>query len=73
LNVVGFHLEPEQVLFGMTGILRWTAHIPLSWVQEARGRPFGALLYYFRQFTKVRIAQLVGLVTRNGAQNSNMS
>ena len=73
LNVVGFHLEPEQVLFGMTGILRWTAHIPLSWVKEARGQPLGALFYYLRQFTKVRIAQLLGLVTRNGVQRSPMS
>jgi MFS family permease len=70
LIVLGFYLEPEQVLFGTTGILRWTAHIPLGWVQEARAQPLGALFYYFRQFTKVRIAQLVGLITRNAAQNS---
>jgi MFS family permease len=73
LDFFGLHLEPEQVLFGITGILRWTAHIPLGWVHEARGKPFGALLYYFRQFTKVRIAQLVGLIGRNGAQNSGRS
>jgi MFS family permease len=73
LDVLGFHLEPEQVLFGITGMLRWTAHIPLSWVREARGQPFGALLYYFRQFTKVRIGQLVGLIARNNARHSRRS
>jgi len=73
LDMVGFHLEPEQVLFGITGIMRWTAHIPLGWVREARGQPFGALLYYLRQFTKVRIAQLVGVIGRNNAQHSSRS
>jgi MFS family permease len=71
LHVFGLYLEPEQVLFGITGLLRWTAHFPLGWVQEARARPFGALLYYFRQFTKVRIAQLMGLMTRNSVRNSS--
>jgi hypothetical protein len=73
LDIIGLHLEPEQVLFGITGLLRWTAHIPLGWVREARGQPFGALLYFIRQFTKVRIAQFVGLIGRNGAQNSARS
>lgn len=73
LDVVGLHLEPEQVLFGITGTLRWTAHIPLGWVQEARGQPFGTLLYYFRQFTKVRIAQLIGMIVKNSAHNSSKS
>jgi MFS family permease len=73
LYVLGFHLEPEQVLFGITGIMRWTAHVPLSFVKEARGQPFGALLYYLRQFSKVRIAQLVGLIARNGLRDSERS
>jgi len=66
LHVLGFHLLPEQVLFGMTGLLRWTAHIPLGFVHEAKAQPFGALLYYLRQSAKVRIVQLVGLIARNG-------
>lgn len=36
LNIIHLHLEPEQVLFGITGILRWTAIIPLMFVVEAR-------------------------------------
>ncbi len=70
IHVFGFHLLPEQVLFGITGILRWTAHIPLSFVQEAKAQPFGALMYYLRQSAKVRIVQLVGFVARNGGSRS---
>jgi len=69
IEVLGLYLHPEQVLFGLTGLLRWTAHIPLSWVKEPRGQPFGALMYYLRQSAKVRIAQFVGLVIRNGSSN----
>lgn len=65
MNLLGLHLEPEQVLFGLTGVARWTAHIPLGWVQEPRGQPFGALLYYIRHSIKVRITQSVGLLVRS--------
>ncbi|UCF71267.1 MAG: MFS transporter [candidate division WOR-3 bacterium] len=65
-DILGMHLQPEQILFGLTGLLRWTAHIPLSWVKEPKGRPFGALLYYIRQSAKVRIGQFIGVIARNG-------
>ncbi len=71
VELFGLYLHPEQVLFGLTGFLRWTAHIPLSWVQEPRGQPLGALMYYLRQSAKVRIAQFVGLIIRNGRNYSN--
>lgn len=61
MNLLGLHLHPEQVLFGLTGVARWTAHIPLGWVHEPKGRPFGALLYYIRHSAKFRITQTVGL------------
>jgi MFS family permease len=70
MHILGFHLQPEQVLFGMTGLLRWTAHIPLGFVHEAKAQPFGALMYYLRQSAKVRIVQLVGLIARNGGGRS---
>jgi MFS family permease len=38
LNVLNHHLEPEQVLFGLTGLLRWTALIPLAFVVEAKSK-----------------------------------
>jgi MFS family permease len=66
MGILGMHLQPEQILFGLTGLLRWTAHIPLGWVNEPKGRPFGALLYYIRQSAKVRIAQFIGVIARNG-------
>lgn len=70
MEVLGLYLHPEQVLFGLTGLLRWTAHVPLSWVDEPRGQPFGALMYYLRQSAKVRIVQFVGLIIRNGGNYS---
>jgi MFS family permease len=39
LEIGGFHLEPEQVLFGLTGIARWSAQIPLSLIREPKSRP----------------------------------
>ena len=44
LCVLGRRLEPEQALFAVTGILRWTTLIPLAWIAEpvstqARGSP----------------------------------
>jgi len=70
MEILGLYLHPEQVLFGLTGLLRWTAHVPLSWVEEPKSQPFGALMYYLRQSAKVRIAQFVGLIIRNGGNNS---
>ncbi len=34
LTLLGLRLEPEQVLFGLGGLMRWSAQIPLSWVHE---------------------------------------
>ncbi len=34
LTLLGLHLQPEQVLFGLGGLLRWSTQIPLSWVRE---------------------------------------
>ncbi len=39
LEIGGIRLEPEQVLFGLTGIARWSAQVPLSRVFEPRSRP----------------------------------
>jgi MFS family permease len=32
------HLESEQVLFGIGGVMRWTALIPLAFIREKRSR-----------------------------------
>ena len=44
LPILGLHLQPEQVLFGLGGLLRWSAQIPLTWVYEPRARPVREVL-----------------------------
>jgi len=39
INIMGRHLEPEQIIFGIGAIIRWTAIIPLLFVHEARSVP----------------------------------
>ncbi|MGB9723419.1 MAG: MFS transporter [Chloroflexia bacterium] len=39
LQIGSLYLQPEQVLFGLGGLLRWSAQIPLTWVYEPRARP----------------------------------
>ena len=56
LAVCGLALEPEQVLFGATGILRWTALIPLLWISEPEVPTTAETLLTIREFAKVRIA-----------------
>ncbi len=57
IKIFGIHLEPEQVLFGLTGLARWSTQIPLSWITEPKAKPVGEMLYFFWEFTKVRITQ----------------
>jgi MFS family permease len=47
IDFTGLHLEPEQVLFALTGIARWSAQIPLSWIHEPRSRPVSEALSSF--------------------------
>ena len=61
---LGLQMEPEQVLFGLGGLLRWTTQIPLSWVHEPRAVPVAATLRYFRQHTRARIARFGSRVKR---------
>jgi len=49
LRIFGLLLEPEQVLFALTGLLRWTAEIPLQYVQEPSGVSFRKTLQIVRQ------------------------
>ncbi len=44
LQVGRFSWQPEQVLFGLGGLLRWSAQIPLTWVYEPRARPVREVL-----------------------------
>ncbi|MGC8874688.1 MAG: MFS transporter, partial [Chloroflexia bacterium] len=38
VEILGHRLEPEQVLFGIGALARWTTEIPLSWVHEPNAR-----------------------------------
>lgn len=66
ITIGGWRFEPEQVLFAMTGVLRWSTLLPLSWIDEARGRPMGEVIYYIRQFAKVRIEHLAERIVHRG-------
>jgi len=55
LEIGGFRLEPEQVLFALTGIARWSAQIPLSWVREPRSRPVSEAIASFLREIRPRI------------------
>ena len=55
LEIAGLHLEPEQVLFALTGIARWSAQIPLSWVHEPQSRPVVDAIASFIREIKPRI------------------
>lgn len=58
LNLAGRHLEPEQVLFGLTALARWSTEVPLSWVHEPRARPVRQVLDYLAKAARARLAAL---------------
>ncbi|MDD3627314.1 MAG: MFS transporter [bacterium] len=53
MKILGFSLESEQVLFALTGITRWSAQIPISFVNEPHGKSVGSLITFTINFTKV--------------------
>jgi len=55
LEIGSIRLEPEQVLFGLTGIARWSAQIPLSLVREKKTRPVSEAIAFFIREIKLRI------------------
>ncbi|GAB4150203.1 MAG: hypothetical protein Kow00107_00650 [Planctomycetota bacterium] len=66
MDFMGLSLKPEQIQFGLGGVARWTALIPLSFVYEPTAKPVGQALYALQQFAKVRIANLLLLLKRKG-------
>ncbi len=64
MSILGRMLEPEQVLFGLTGVLRWTTQIPLSWVEEPRALSMRILFSRYLTSVKVRLAQFIPWVVR---------
>lgn len=55
MTVFGLRLEPEQVLFGLTGLLRLTTEIPLSRVREVRARPMAEALMFIQNYIFTRV------------------
>jgi MFS family permease len=57
MDLFGLHLLPEQVLFGLTSILRLTAIIPLVGVFEHRAAPMMLIISRLNEYTTVKIVQ----------------
>ena len=58
-KLLGINFQPEQILFALSGLARWSAQIPLSWVNEPRAKSMGVVFQYLRQFAKVRIIHIM--------------
>jgi MFS family permease len=61
-----WRLEPEQLLFGLGGLVRWSTQIPLSWIREPRARPVGEVFAYLGQETRRRVLWLRERASRRG-------
>ena len=55
LQIGGISLEPEQVLFGLTGLARWSTQLPLSLVREPKSGSVSEALAFFIREIKSRI------------------
>jgi MFS family permease len=55
IEISGLRLEPEQVLFALTGLARLSAQVPLSWVLEPRSRPVSEAITSFIREIRPRI------------------
>jgi MFS family permease len=64
MTIMGLDLTSEQVLFGLTGVCRWTAEIPLQFVHEPRGTSFRKSFYLINQELISRFAYLRNWIVR---------
>lgn len=64
--LLGLHLEPEQVLFGLGGLMRWSAQIPLSWVHEPRGVSVRVAMREARRAAGAWVARFSRRLARRG-------
>ncbi len=58
VTIRGLYLEPEQIVFGVGGLLRWSAIIPLMMVGEANAVPLRKALYNVLQYNRLKINQI---------------
>ncbi len=59
LNFFNFNITGEQILFALTGILRLTTEIPLTFVKEKSGKSARYAMIYLQQSLKVRLENLI--------------
>jgi hypothetical protein len=52
------------VLFGLTGLLRWTALIPLPLIAEPQAPSTAEAFVTLQNYARVRIAMAVGRIAR---------
>jgi hypothetical protein len=64
MTVLGLSLTSEQVLFGLTGVTRWTAEIPLYFVREPHGETLRKSIYLLNQELLSRFAYLRNWIVR---------
>jgi hypothetical protein len=55
LEIGNISLEPEQVLFGLSGLARWSTQLPLSLVREPKSGSVSEALAFFIREIKSRI------------------
>lgn len=70
IQLLGRYLYPEQVLFLITAFARFSAEIPLSWVDEPDSTPIGILIRRFNSYAKVGIVGALTLMVRRRKRKS---
>ncbi len=59
MEIFKLNLTGEQILFALTGFLRFTTEIPLTFVKESKGKSTKFVLMYLQQSLKFRIENLL--------------
>ena len=62
LEIGSFVLLPEQVLFGLTGVLRLSAEIPLYFVNEPRAIPLRKTISYAPEYVMAKVIKFKDMV-----------
>lgn len=56
--LLGFTLEPEQIVFAVGAVARWSAIVPLIFVKEKTVRPFHEIWINFYAYARFKISQI---------------
>ncbi|MFA4985817.1 MAG: MFS transporter [Candidatus Brocadiia bacterium] len=69
LHFLGLDLKPEQVLFGLGGVVRWTALIPLSFVHEPTSKSVFHVITRMQQAATQHIVNIISMVRGKNGDN----